>query len=302
MTLGRRRPDGSLEEFGWASETVRLGTDVAKTGRLADDRMEAAIEALRRFADQARAQGATTLVGVATEATRRARNGAEFLARVESETGWKLTAISGEEEAELTFRGLQQRLDTTGLVLVADIGGGSTELVAARDGRILHAESRPLGSGSLTDRYEPADPPTAMDIDVLREAARRELREADLPTDESLHLVVDGGTGEYAARLAGHDQELTADEIEAILQRLTTIPANELAVQLGVPPLRARVLPAGIAIIAALCDIVHPQKIDVAPSGIRTGLLLSILAPDEQVERNRARPEHAAQAGRGKHD
>lgn len=277
MTLGRLSPDGSLEEFGWASETVRLGTGVAKTGHLADDRMEAALATLRRFAAQARSQGATKLIGVATEATRRAKNGADFLARVERETGWQIVTISGDEEAALTFRGLAQHLDTTGNVLVADIGGGSTELITARDGAVIHAESIPLGSGSLTDQFEPADPPTAMDLQVLREAARKHLREAALPTEDGVRLVAVGGTGEYTARLAGHENALTPAEVEATLQRLTTITSDELAAELDILPLRARVLPAGISIILALCDLVHPQRIDVARSGIRTGLLLSVL-------------------------
>src|SRR5690606_15391565 len=66
MTVGRRLPDGRVETILTRSETVRLGAGVDATGRLADDRMTAALDTLTRFADEARAAGAARILGVAT--------------------------------------------------------------------------------------------------------------------------------------------------------------------------------------------------------------------------------------------
>src|SRR5688500_2555064 len=134
MTVARPGAEGGLDEFAWNAETVRLGAGLEASGRLADDRIEAALDALGRFAAEARAHGAGRLIAVATEATRVADNGAAFLDRVRRETGIEVRTITGDEEARLTFLGLAVTLDVDGQTVVADIGGGSTEIIAARDG------------------------------------------------------------------------------------------------------------------------------------------------------------------------
>ena len=135
MTIGRANGEGGIDQLDWASEVVRLGHGLDRTGILDEERIEAAIETLTRFAAQARERGATRIVAVATEATRAAANGATFLDRVREETGIDVRVVDGQAEAALTFRGLAADTDLTGSVVVADIGGGSTELIAARDGR-----------------------------------------------------------------------------------------------------------------------------------------------------------------------
>ncbi|MDP9365942.1 MAG: hypothetical protein M3Q10_17275, partial [Chloroflexota bacterium] len=171
MTVARAGLDGGLDEFAWRSETVRLGAGLETEGRLRDDRIEAAVTVLQAFTAEARALGANRVVAVATEATRAAANGPAFLARLARETGIEVRVIDGDEEAGLTFRGLATSTDTTGQVVVADIGGGSTELIAATDGAVRAARSIPLGSGRLTDRLIVADPPTAAEIAACRQAA-----------------------------------------------------------------------------------------------------------------------------------
>ena len=75
-----------------------------------------------------------------------------FLDRVRDETGIDVRVVDGQDEAALTFRGVAADTDLTGSVVVADIGGGSTELISARDGVMQMVRSLPLGSG-------PADRP-----------------------------------------------------------------------------------------------------------------------------------------------
>jgi exopolyphosphatase/guanosine-5'-triphosphate,3'-diphosphate pyrophosphatase len=282
MTIAQPTAGGGLDELAWVSETVRLGAGLDASGRLADDRIEAALAALDRFARQAHAHGATRVVAVATEATRAAANGAEFLERIGRETGIVVRVIDGDEEAALTFRGLAASTDVSGEVVVADIGGGSTELIAASGGVVRAARSLPLGSGRLTDRLLPTDPPTAAALAACRDAAtavvapvRDELR---LPLGSTLRLIVVGGTGEYLARLVPDERRITVAELENILEELQRVPSAALAAQLAIPEARARVLPAGAAIVAALGDLLRPGRIEVARSGIRAGLLLDLFA------------------------
>jgi exopolyphosphatase/guanosine-5'-triphosphate,3'-diphosphate pyrophosphatase len=286
MTVGRPGPDGKPEVLAVLAETVRLGAGLEATGRLADDRVEAALDALRRFADQARALGATRLVGVATEATRAAANGPAFLDRVRRETGIEIRVIGGDEEADLTFRGLAVTIDRPldGRVVVADIGGGSTELIVAEDGAVRSARSYRLGSGALTERLVPSDAPAEAELAACRAAAAETLKEADLPAEPGACLVVVGGTGEYLARLLPEGEPVTEHGIAAVLARLRSAPAAEIAPVLGIPEARARVLPAGVAIVQALAERLRPSEIVVTQSGIRTGLLLRAFSEQASLD------------------
>src|SRR5918995_1324498 len=149
MTIGRANQEGGVVQLDWASEVVRLGHGLDRTGLLDEERIEAAIETLTRFAAQARERGATRIVAVATEATRAAANGTMFLDRVRDQTGIDVRVIDGQAEAALTFRGLAADANLEGSVLIADVGGGSTELIVARDGAMQAAQSLSLGSGRL---------------------------------------------------------------------------------------------------------------------------------------------------------
>lgn len=278
MTIAHCHADGRLEEVSWFSETVRLGRDLDRTGVLADDRMAAAEVCLLRFSDEARRQGASHLIGVATEAVRSAANGVQFLREMEIVTGCSLELIHGDREAALTFAGAAVDHDLSGTLVIADIGGASTEIIVAIDGGIAASASVPLGSGRLTDRHIVSDPPAEAELAAARSAARAMVqsdgRLSDLPSGEGVRLLLLGGTGEYLRALVPEDVVLTPASIDGVLELLTRLPSPTLAEQLDIQELRARVLPAGVAIAAALTDLLAPSSCEVGRSGIRTGLLL----------------------------
>lgn len=280
MTVARPSADGGLTVLGAQSDTVRLGIGVADSGVLAADRVAAALAALTGMADQARALGAVRLIGVATEATRTAANGPAFLDQVRTEIGIEVRSIDGDEEAALTFRGLAAAIDISGQIIVADIGGGSTELILAIDGDVRFAQSFRLGSGALTDRFVRRDPPGIAEIDACRNAVRDVLRDVSPPTvpKHTTRLVAVGGTGEFLARLGPGGAVISTKSIDGVLARLQRTPAATIAAELAIPEARARVLPAGVAIVRALVDVLRPATIEVTQSGIRTGLLLAAFA------------------------
>ncbi len=116
------------------SRIVRLGEGLAHTGQLHDRAMERAMRALKICAEKIEKRGVGRIRAVATQACRIAGNGRDFIARVEVETGLRLTIISPEEEAHLSVMGCASLLDGHDLsprpraALVMDVGGGSTEL------------------------------------------------------------------------------------------------------------------------------------------------------------------------------
>jgi exopolyphosphatase/pppGpp-phosphohydrolase len=281
MTVGRCDDHGQLEQFDWASEVVRLGHGLDASGRLDPERIEAAVGTMARFAERAKTLGAMCICAVATEAVRAAANGAELIDRVRAETSVDVRVIAGDEEARLTFLGLAATSDVSGLLVVADVGGASTEVIVAANGVMRGAESLPLGSGRLTDRLVTTDPPTAGELAACEREAGTILDAggalAELSDDGEIRLAILGGTGEYLARLVPDGAAIDEDALREVLARLTELPAAEVAILIEAPEARARVLPAGIAIVAALALRVSPVRMEVARSGIRAGLLLEAL-------------------------
>lgn len=282
LTIVRRQPDGSLHEVSRRTEMVRLGAGIDQTGRLAEDRIEATIAALREFAEVARTMGASQILAVATEATRATANGIAFLDRVRQETGISVEVIGGDREAELSFRGLATQIDVSGRAVIADIGGGSTELIYAEDGAMRQTRSVAVGSGRLTDRYVVADPPSVAELAACEEAATAALlplfKELSIPSGAVVRLILVGGTGEFLGQMVPDRQAMTAGDVDQVMIRMQTEPAAALAADLRIPEARARVLPGGIAMVAAMIKMAQPATISVGQSGLRAGLLLEAFA------------------------
>ena len=134
------------------SRIVRLGEGLAHSGQLHERAMDRALKALKICAEKIEKRGAIRIRAVATQACRIARNGREFITRVERETGLKLTIISPEEEAHLSVMGCASLLDPREVTpvaraaLVMDVGGGSTEL-----SWVELADDAPAPAASLSD-------------------------------------------------------------------------------------------------------------------------------------------------------
>ncbi len=234
--------------------------------------MDATVAALEEMALQAAALGAGRKIAVATEAMRIASNGPAFIERIEEATGIVVETIAGEREVELTFLGLSRSIDRNGTMVVADVGGGSTELIVAIDGEMISGISLPIGSGRLTDEFPPGDPPNADVIQNMRAQVRSRIAHLELPA-RSARLVVVGGTGEFLGRLLPRDFPVPIGLVETALESTSAVTSAELSRKIDVTIDRARVLPAGIATAMAIADICRPTLIVGAPSGIRAGLL-----------------------------
>src|SRR5687768_2704044 len=178
------------------SRVVRLGEGLAQTGRLSDEAMDRALGALKVCADKLKRRNVHLARSVATEACRRAHNGAQFIDRVRQETGIRLDIISAQEEARLAVLGCHILLeDGTGPAVIFDIGGGSTELVLVEPGapvpRILDWQSVPWGVVSLTETVNAKLGADAESDDAARLSRYTEMRR-----------IVSDSFAEFAKRIA----------------------------------------------------------------------------------------------------
>ena len=154
------RPKGSqFEVVDSFSKSVRLGAGIERSGKLSRASMERAIQALLVCKAKMEHHGVRRMRLVATEACRRAANAGEFTRLVRSDTGLNLEIIEPQEEARLAVVSCAPLVsDNTSQLLVADIGGGSTELVWIDLSSVTGGDRR-SAIMRLHDGFKPAGSP-----------------------------------------------------------------------------------------------------------------------------------------------
>ncbi len=288
------------------SRVVKLGENLAQTGRLSDDAMDRTVNALKICADKLRRRNVYLARSVATEACRRAENGPEFIERVRAETGIVLDIISAKEEARLAVLGCHILLEQgEGPAVIFDIGGGSTELVLLEPGgpvpRIVDWQSVPWGVVSLTDtvgrRGLASDAERADRYATMRQLVRESFapfaeRVANSAKLRDIRLLGTSGTVTTLAslhlELPHYDRKavdgliVPAESMREISSRLSSMSRGDRSTVPCIGQDRAELVVAGCAILESILDIWPAQRLGVADRGIREGILRSLMATDLQ--------------------
>jgi exopolyphosphatase / guanosine-5'-triphosphate,3'-diphosphate pyrophosphatase len=266
--------DGRIEELHRETRITQLGEGVDARRRLLPLPIARVRNALTDYRRTAESLGAERTLLVATSAVRDAENGEAFLGEIEWSYGFATRLLSGDEEAELTQRGVGELGAAT---LLVDIGGGSTELVLD-DCRT----SLPLGSVRLTERH-------GEETAALEAAAREVLPELNpedavgvAATITSL-AALDLGLEEYdRSRVHGH--VLTRDGARAQLERLAALPLEDRRRVPALDPDRAPVIVAGAAILLAILDAYELDEIRVSERDLLDGAALAAAELPEPEE------------------
>ncbi|CAA7612875.1 Ppx/GppA phosphatase family protein [Magnetospirillum sp. UT-4] len=293
------------------SRITRLGEGLAVSGRLSEAAMERTLAALSTCAERMARCRVSRARLVATEACRRAANGADFAARVAERTGLALDIIDAEQEAALALAGCASLVEPGAeWVLVFDIGGGSTELVWVRNHaeghRVEGVQSLPLGVVTLAEAvgqalYRP-DSYLAIVADIagrLWEFERRHGIARRLAGGRVQMLGTSGTVTTLAAlhldlerydrsRIDGLD--LGFHHIAAVTTRLAAMSAAERALHPCIGPERADLVLAGCAILQAMCGLWPLTTLRVADRGVREGILLGLMRQDGALARPQAEP------------
>jgi exopolyphosphatase/guanosine-5'-triphosphate,3'-diphosphate pyrophosphatase len=287
------------------SRVVRLGEGLAQTGMLSQQAMDRALAALQVCADKLRRRNVRLARSVATEACRRASNGADFIDRVRRETGIALDVISAQEEARLAVLGCHILLEQgEGPAMIFDIGGGSTELVLIENGptvpRIIDWQSVPWGVVSLTESCD-GEGTTSADRAARYRQMRGLVDDSFAPFAQRIAPACSGhppggnlrllGTSGTVTTLASLHLELPqydrgavdglivpAEAMRAISVRLAGLSPAERRQVPCIGRERADLVVAGCAILESILDIWPAQRLGVADRGIREGILRSLMA------------------------
>jgi exopolyphosphatase/guanosine-5'-triphosphate,3'-diphosphate pyrophosphatase len=269
------RPGGVVEVAAHRA-FVRLTAAERRSG-IPAEKARAIAEAGAEQALAARASDVAALRVVATAALRDAPGRDVLLAQLSAAAGVPVEVLSGEEEARLAFAGATASLrSANGVrdVVVADVGGGSTELAWGTPGAApAWWASLPIGSGALAEAHFTADPPAPDELAAARAAAAAAIAAAGCPAADVAWAV--GGSATSLRRLCG--EQLTAAMLDDALARVTARPAVDTALDLDLHVERVRLLPAGLVLLAEVARAAQ-CPLHVGCGGLREGVVLEMLA------------------------
>jgi len=273
-----------------AREMVRLGAgDALARGYLPRKAMQRGVEAIARFAAQARAAGAEQIRAVATSAVREAANRDEFLAAVQEASGVAVEVLSDGEEARLIHLGVSRGYPLYDRVAcIIDIGGGSTEFIVADAQAPYFLHSVRLGSLRLYEQYlrDGAEP-------VALRRMMRHIRDLLAPVAARLadyrYDTVIGTSGTLMglatldAAASGHVIQrvhgyvLTLERLKALQRAMVRMTPAERRKMPGMNPRRSDIIIAGSAIVIAALELFGRDELVVCERALREGIVVDFL-------------------------
>jgi exopolyphosphatase/guanosine-5'-triphosphate,3'-diphosphate pyrophosphatase len=292
--------DGShaLRDVHREMRVVRLGQGVDATGVLAPEALARTRSALVDYAAVLRRKGTERVRMVATSATRDAGNREEFFAMTREVLGVEAEVISGDEEARLSFTGAVSDLEPEeGPFLVADVGGGSTEVVLGSwngvTGRVEAARSVDVGCVRLTERVLHSDPPAAAEVAEAVRVAEALLEPAfeAVPVERARTWIGVAGTVTTIAAIAKelprydpeeiHLSRLPLDTVREVTSRLLAMDHDQRAAIPSMHPGRVDVICGGAIVVRALAELLAERagitELSVSEHDILDGIAFSLV-------------------------
>jgi exopolyphosphatase/guanosine-5'-triphosphate,3'-diphosphate pyrophosphatase len=260
-------------------KTTRLGEGLSKTGRLSEEAMLRTVEAIELYVTSTEFDS-VFLVG--TEALRVASNSDKFIELVERKSGYRPVVVSGRQEAELAFRGALFDLEMlSDDLIIADVGGGSTEIIRGKKDRIVDIVSIPLGALKLRQSV-PVDEVAAYKEHATDIIGDRRFFD-NLPSSNSTIGV--GGTITSMAAVglglseydpgAVHGYLMNRAEIQSVATGFESASDKKRRELIPFDPQRADLILPGAGIFLAIMGIIGVNGLIVSTGGLRFGAALS---------------------------
>jgi exopolyphosphatase/guanosine-5'-triphosphate,3'-diphosphate pyrophosphatase len=291
-------------------EVTRLGQSVFRDGRISNQAMDEVIRVLVRMAEVYTRLDILGVRAVATSAVRDASNQAEFLERASGALGTPVEIITGREEARLIHQGVMSRWPQPGKrVLIVDIGGGSAEIVASEDGKLIDAVSKPLGAVRLQEIFLKTDPPAMRELHQMADFVDQKLEAAIGRMGTRWERVI-GTSATAAAMVCAVNRVSRARRDQADRLRASTAQIRRLVRQLsaldmagrqkvaGIGPRRAEIIVAGVGTLLRILERFQARGIYYSAAGVRDGILADMAARGVGGELARLNPDQRKEVQR----
>ena len=281
-------PAGAVAELVRRSTVTRLGERVDTSGSLSAQAIDRTCAALREYRRLIDAHDCAANLAVLTSAVRDAANGADFTERVRRDYRLDARALSGDEEAQLTFLGaMSDREPDTEPTVVIDIGGGSTEFVVGHDHTAGFHASLQAGVVRMSERHIHTDPPAPAELQSLAHDTRAVFL-AGLPPERRggggapiTRGIAVAGTATSAASIdleldpydptRVHGYPLMLATVELLLARLADMDEAQRRRIVGLHPDRAPTIVAGMILLGEAMRAFELDEVEVSEHDILVG-------------------------------
>ena len=276
---------GEVKKVASMSEKVQLAAGLDENKNLTEAAQQRGLACLARFVGRLSSVQPNRLRIVATNALRQAKNGHEFIQKAAEILPKPIEIIAGREEARLIYLGVSHTLANSGRRLVIDIGGGSTELIIGEEFEPIHTESLQMGCVAYSKAFFPNGEINQKDFDKAVVAARKELsgiantyRTAGWDT-----VVGSSGTIKACRQITvnmgwSDDKEnLTREGLDKLKEKLLKFKHVSEVDFDGLKDDRRWVLPAGLAILYAIFEVLEIDKLVYSDGALREGVMYDLL-------------------------
>lgn len=256
-----------------------------KIKNLTEAAQQRGLACLSRFVGRLGSVQPNRLRIVATNALRQAKNGHEFIQKAAEILPKHIEIIAGREEARLIYLGVSHTMVNSGRRLVIDIGGGSTELIIGEEFEPIHTESLQMGCVAFTKAFFVDGEINQKSFDKAVVAARKELSGIANTYKEAGWDTVVGSSGTIKAcrqitvnmGWSNEKEELTRDGLDKLKEKLLKYKHVAEMEFDGLKEDRRAVLPAGIAILYAIFDVLELDKLVYSDGALREGVMYDLL-------------------------
>ena len=278
----RLNPGGGIEPIAQQVLNLNLMSHVDADGTLDSEGVSGVIDAIEDFAQVCSGYGIKEVHGVGTAALRESLNSSQVTEAATKKHGVAFRIIEGYEEAAYCFIGAIHGLPVA-RGLLADLGGGSTEIVQFARRSLKTLDSLRLGSLRFADRFRLTDKPSAEDLAAAARHAADLLSEAKIPPlAKGAALVGSGGSMRLLAKLDRrrtahpvpkmHGYYISADGLAILMEMMTSSTREERAHIPGMNPRRTHSIVGGALIAQTLISHTGAKGIIVSGQGLREGL------------------------------
>ncbi|AVH14998.1 exopolyphosphatase [Acinetobacter indicus] len=276
---------GEVKKVASMSEKVQLAAGLDENKNLTEAAQQRGLACLERFVGRLSAVQPNRLRIVATNALRQAKNGHEFIQKAAEILPKPIEIIAGREEARLIYLGVSHTMENSGRRLVIDIGGGSTELIIGEEFEPIHTESLQMGCVAYTKAFFAEGEINHKSFDKAVFAARKELSTIANTYKNAGWDTVVGSSGTIKAcrqitvnmGWSNAQENLTREGLEKLKDKLLKYKhVSEMDFD-GLKEDRRAVLPAGIAILYAVFDILDIDKLVYSDGALREGVMYDLL-------------------------
>ncbi|MBN2829429.1 MAG: Ppx/GppA family phosphatase [Candidatus Cloacimonetes bacterium] len=290
--LAEHSPEG-LEILRDELNITRLGESLQETGQIPFMVMERNLNAIREFKQISDEYQVDEFILFSTAVLRRAENADAFVGLVRKELNLSIRILSEEEEAELAYEAVTDRLQEKSLIyMIFDIGGGSTEFIISSQGEVIDKISLPVGALVMTDRFIKTDPPTQEEIKTADAYLQTVLQKHFTYKEVDTILTIGGTVTTLAAVKIGLQEydahsidglNLTINDVKSMINYFAGLDLESRMKVQGLHPQRADIILAGTLIVKAIMEVTSKDIITVCDCGIRHGMMNSIVRRNSEI-------------------